>query len=174
MGPCYVQGAVLMDFNKLYPLKAKYLLVISFTNRWFLLWIMKLERAELIENKQKCKTWASFPQQVMHNFISWLLTYCHPHHACVCVLSCVQLFVIPWTVACQIPFMEFSRQEYRSGLPFSPPGESSWPSDRTRVSCIGRWFFTTAPPGKPTLIIVPVSKHLFSALTGIILGHLIT
>ena len=30
----------------------------------------------------------------------------------------------PWTVACQAPlFMEFSRQEYWSGLPFPPPGE---------------------------------------------------
>ena len=29
----------------------------------------------------------------------------------------------PWTVACQAPLsMEFSRQEYWSGLPFPPPG----------------------------------------------------
>ena len=32
-------------------------------------------------------------------------------------------FVSPWTVACQAPpFMEFSRQEYWSGLPFPSPG----------------------------------------------------
>ena len=39
---------------------------------------------------------------------------------CVCVLfGCVQLFVTPWTVACQAPlFVEFSRQEYWSGLLF--------------------------------------------------------
>ena len=37
-------------------------------------------------------------------------------------LSCVQLFGIPWTVACQAPpFMGFSRQEYWSGLPFPSP-----------------------------------------------------
>ena len=156
MGPCYVQGAVLMDLNKLYPLKAKYLLIIFFTNRWFLLWIMKLERAELMENKQKCKTWSSLSQQVMHKFILWLLIYCHPHHVYVCALSRVQLFATPWTVACQIPLsMEFSRQEYWSGLPFPPPGESFWPSDRTRVSCIGRqvlyycasWEALVPPPG---------------------------
>ena len=30
----------------------------------------------------------------------------------------------PQTVACQAPLsMEFSRQEYCSGLPFSPPGD---------------------------------------------------
>ena len=37
-------------------------------------------------------------------------------------LSCVWLFVTPWSVACQGPlFMEFSRQEYWSGLPFPSP-----------------------------------------------------
>ena len=34
------------------------------------------------------------------------------------------LFVISWTVARQVPLsMEFSRQEYCSGLPFPPPGD---------------------------------------------------
>ena len=46
---------------------------------------------------------------------------------CVCVyqlLSCVQLFVTPWTVADQAPLsMEFSRQEYWSRLPFPSPGD---------------------------------------------------
>ena len=38
------------------------------------------------------------------------------------LLSCVPLFVTPWTVASQAPlFMEFSRQEYWSGLPFPSP-----------------------------------------------------
>ena len=40
------------------------------------------------------------------------------------LLSCVRLFVTPWTVAHQDPpFMEFSRQEYWSGLPFPSPGD---------------------------------------------------
>ena len=39
------------------------------------------------------------------------------------VLSCVLLFVTPWTVARQAPLsMGFSRQEYWSGLPCPPPG----------------------------------------------------
>ena len=39
-------------------------------------------------------------------------------------LSCVQLFATPWTVAYQAPLsMEFSRQEYWSGLPFPSPGD---------------------------------------------------
>ena len=33
-------------------------------------------------------------------------------------------FAVPWTVACQAPLsMEFSKQEYWSGLPFPPPGD---------------------------------------------------
>ena len=40
------------------------------------------------------------------------------------MLSRVQLFATPWTVAHQAPpSMEFSRQEYWSGLPFPSPGD---------------------------------------------------
>ena len=39
-------------------------------------------------------------------------------------LSCVQLFVTLWAVACQAPLsMGFSRQEYWSGLSCPPPGD---------------------------------------------------
>ena len=42
----------------------------------------------------------------------------------MCVLSRVQLFATPWTVAHQAPLsMEFSRQEYWSGLPFPSLGD---------------------------------------------------
>ena len=40
------------------------------------------------------------------------------------LLSCVQLFVTPWTVAYQAPLsMGFSRQEYCSGLLFPSRGD---------------------------------------------------
>ena len=40
------------------------------------------------------------------------------------LLSHVQLFATPWTVAHQAPpSMAFSRQEYWSGLPFPSPGD---------------------------------------------------
>ena len=40
------------------------------------------------------------------------------------MLSHVQLFVIPWTAAYQVPLsMGFSRQESWSGLPFLSPGD---------------------------------------------------
>ena len=47
--------------------------------------------------------------------------------------SCVLLFVTPWTVTCQAPLsMEFSRQEYWSGLPCPPPGDLSDPGIKLR------------------------------------------
>ena len=40
----------------------------------------------------------------------------------VCVLSHIQLFATPWTVAHQAPlYIEFFRQEDCSGLPFPTP-----------------------------------------------------
>ena len=43
---------------------------------------------------------------------------------CAQPFRCVQLFVTPWTVAHQAPLsMEFSRQEYWSGLPFPSAGD---------------------------------------------------
>ena len=38
-------------------------------------------------------------------------------------LSCIQLFMAPWTLACQVPLSTgFSRQEHWSGLSFPPSG----------------------------------------------------
>ena len=40
------------------------------------------------------------------------------------MLRCVRLSATPWTVAYKAPLsIGFSRQEYWSGLPFSPPGD---------------------------------------------------
>ena len=71
-------------------------------------------------------------------------------------------FATPWTVACQAPLpMEFSRQEYWSGLPFPPPGDVPTPGIKpaslVSPALAGR-FFTTVPPGKPTLEIAYFQK----------------
>ena len=48
-------------------------------------------------------------------------------------LSPVQLFATPWTVARQAPLsMEFSRQEYWSGLPFASPSDLPYPGIKPR------------------------------------------
>ena len=75
----------------------------------------------------------------LHSVVTWLtasrgsaFTGCHNSWAKTThlpgggggTLSHVQLFAAPWTVTHQAPLsMEFSRQEYWSGLPCPPPGD---------------------------------------------------
>ena len=59
-----------------------------------------------------------------------------------------------WAVGHQAPLsMEFSRQEYWTGLPFPPSGDLPNP-EIVLVSPaspeLAGGFFTTEPPGKPT------------------------
>ena len=76
-----------------------------------------------------------------------------PQWVMVVMLSCVQLFVNPWTVGCHAPLsMEFSRQEDWSGLPFPTPGDLTDPGIKLRSSvspAVAGRFFITAPTGKP-------------------------
>ena len=67
--------------------------------------------------------------------------------------SYVQLFATSWTVAFQIDPMEFSRQEYRRGLPWPPPGYLPHPGIKPAFppcpALVGG-FFTTELPEKLT------------------------
>ena len=65
----------------------------------------------------------------------------------VCTFSHVHLFVTSWTVVCQAPLsMEFSRQEYWSGLPFPTPGHLPQPGIETESlassALAGRFLIT--------------------------------
>ena len=61
----------------------------------------------------------------------------------VWVLSGVQLFVTPWTVAHQAPLsMGFSRQEYWSGLPFPSSGDLPDPGMEPTSPALAGGFFT--------------------------------
>ena len=63
---------------------------------------------------------------------------------------CVRLFVTPWTLAHQAPlFMEFSRQEYWSGLPCSSPGELPDPGIKSELLTLQTDSLLSEPPGKP-------------------------
>ena len=65
------------------------------------------------------------------------------------MLSCVQLFLTPSTVALQAPlFMGFPRQEYWSGLPFPPPGDIPNPEITPSSPALAGGFFTSEPRGK--------------------------
>ena len=62
----------------------------------------------------------------------------------VCLLSCVQCFVIPWTVARQAPLsMGFSRQDYWSRLPFPTPGDLPGPGKEHKV--VAKWVRQIQP-----------------------------
>ena len=78
------------------------------------------------------------------------------------VLSCVLLFVTPWTVARQAPLlMGFSRQEYWSGLPFPSPGDLPNPGIKPVSPVLAGKFFTTEPPEKPKEVYVSfINQHV--------------
>ena len=69
----------------------------------------------------------------------------------VCVsCSVVSDSAIPWTVAHTTPLsMEFSRQEYGSGFPFSSPGDFPDPGIKPMPFALAGRCFTTEPSGKP-------------------------
>ena len=65
-------------------------------------------------------------------------------------LSHIQLFVIPWAVACRAPLsMGFSRQEHWSGLPFPSPGDLPEPGIEPRSPALQADSLPLEPPGKP-------------------------
>ena len=62
-------------------------------------------------------------------------------------LSCVWLFVTPWTIAHQAPLsMAFSRQEYWSGLPCPPPGDLPYPGIESRSPTLQADSLLSEPP----------------------------
>ena len=68
----------------------------------------------------------------------------------VLLLSHVQLFVRPWTVALKVPlFMGFPRQEYWRDLPFPSSGDICDPGIESVSPALAGRFFTTELPGNP-------------------------
>ena len=67
-------------------------------------------------------------------------------------LSRVRPFATPWTVAYQAPqSMEFSRQEYWSGLPFPSPGSLPDPGIEPGSPALQADALLSEPPGKRML-----------------------
>ena len=93
---------------------------------------------------------------------SFCLISNHNRHACA--FSWVQLCATLWTIAHQDPLtMEFSEQEYWSGLPSLPPGDLR--DIRTKPAspaspASADVFFATVPPGKPKWSQYVESKEL--------------
>jgi len=82
--------------------------------------------------------------------------------------SCLAVFD-PTDCSCQAPLsMEFSRQEYWSGLPFPPPGDLPDPGiepvSLVSLALAGR-FFTTPPPG-----IIPLNREALAQLNNVLVS----
>ena len=81
----------------------------------------------------------------------------------VWMLSRVPLFVTPWTIAYQTPLsMDFSRQDYWSGLPSPSPGDLHNPGIELAslaFPALAGKFFTMVPLGKPHIEISQNQKR---------------
>ena len=102
-------------------------------------------------------------------------------NSCACCLlsrlNHVRLFVIPWTVAHRAPLsVRFSRQEYWSGLPCSPPGDLPDPGIQLlslKSPALAGRFFATSAIFKAAVAVHQLSNiftkqdklHLFSCLS---------
>ena len=77
------------------------------------------------------------------------------------LLSRVRLFAIPWTVI--PPSMEFSRQEYWSGLPFPSPGDLPNPGIEPRSSTLQADALLSELPERPQRMLewvaIPFSRR---------------
>ena len=75
--------------------------------------------------------------------------------------SCVQLFAMPWTAACQAPLsMGFSRQAFWRGLPCPPPGDLPSPGIESGSPALQADSLPSEPLGKPVVGIKETAKGL--------------
>ena len=59
------------------------------------------------------------------------------YNKCVCVQSCVQLFVTLWAVTCQAPLsMGFFQARILEWAAISSSRRSSWSRDQIQISCV--------------------------------------
>ena len=103
-------------------------------------------------------------------------THTHTHtHTRAWSLSLIWLFATPWTVAHQAPLsMEFSSQEYWSGLSFPSPRDLPDSGTEPGSPASAGGFFTTEPPGLPEFIAVCASfkwNHTVFVLCQILCTH---
>ena len=67
-----------------------------------------------------------------------------------------------WTIAHQAPqSMRLSRQEYWSGLPWSPPGDLSHPGIEPGSPVSGRFFTTEPPRNFPYVFIINICMYTY-------------
>ena len=116
----------------------------SFNHGWMLNFVKKVLRSFWNQCSRPCDI---FPQ------LFSLCSICLFSIVVIQLLRHVRFFATPWTLAHQAPLsMEFSRQQYWSGLPFPTPGDLPNPGIKpvspASLALAGR-FFIAEPPGKP-------------------------
>ena len=85
-----------------------------------------------------------------HDFLVVHFAFYNNPLNCIILFCHVRLFVTSWTVARQAPpSMEFSRQEYWSGLPFSSPGDIPDPGIKPGSPAFQADYLPSEPAGKP-------------------------
>ena len=111
-----------------------------------------------IQWKTKDRTWVSFPKKIHKWPVRTEQNLCVCVCVCVCVCArvclCAQLCPTPRILAHQAPLsVEFSRQEYWSGLPFPLPENLPNPGIKPvslASPALAGGFFLLEPLGKPS------------------------
>ena len=102
---------------------------------------------------QKSQIWLSDWATTLTEYLMILKCYCFKNKrnsilCCASLLSHVWLFGTPWTVTHQAALsLEFSRQEYWSGLSWPPPGDPPNPGTEPRSPALQIHSLTSEPPG---------------------------
>ena len=113
---------------------------------------------------------ARIVEWVVISFLSKNYKYTWPEYICtMCVCmrvhscSCIRLFVTQLTIAHQAPLsIEFSRQEYWSGLPSATPGNLPNPGIEPSSPALQKDSLLSDPPGKleeSKLYIIQLYNH---------------
>ena len=98
-------------------------------------------------------SWSVFSSVCLRTLVTGRRSYPHNPGSSPHLKIFVQLFAMPWTVAYKAALsMEFSRQEYWSGLPFPFPGDLPDPGIESRSPTLQADDLPSEPRGKPTVI----------------------
>ena len=119
---------------------------------------------------------AFFMVQLSHLFMTTGKTIALTMKVKVTSLSCVRLFATPWMVAYQVPrSLEFSRQEYWSGLLFPSPGDHPNPGIEPGSPALQTDALPSEPLGKPTALTIQTCKVMslfFNMLSRFVIAFL--
>ena len=125
-----------------------------------------------LENDTVTKALFSYLRSLLQSYSSLLSSDDRPTHAVKKTVCCHS--VMPGSLrphglqpSGSNPSMGFPRQEYWSGLPVPSPGDLPDPGIEPAALALSGGFFTTEPPGKPTLAIIELQIRITKIYTPI-------